>query len=139
MRPFSKDAKHFMLRLEIILIAAGLAFLFSVALAISIMRWRKKQRTLQLEANNLLLKRCYRIDELLSVLSDRYIPITTKLVLVNYVLESMVTVKSLPNSIALIEKQEEYIGLRKELMYAEQATKKRRSLRRPSWLGFKEH
>ncbi|TDO99471.1 hypothetical protein [Marinomonas balearica] len=112
-----------MLRLEIILITAGLALLFAAVLAIAIMRWRKKQQVLQLEANMRLLKRCLKIDDLLSVLADRYIPLSTKMMLVDYVIASMEKVKSLPNAFPLTEKHEEYVGLRSELMRAEQATK----------------
>ncbi|MEC8484677.1 MAG: hypothetical protein VXY99_12750, partial [Pseudomonadota bacterium] len=73
-----------------IIVSAALA-LGVVLVCIGVLRYyqqRQAQQQLELEQ---LEKRCGRIADLLNIITDRYLPLTTKLVLVEYLVASIST------------------------------------------------
>ena len=62
---------------------------FAAAILIALLRFRKERQERQRLELEQLSRRCYRVADLLNCLADRYLPLTTKLVLVEYLISSI--------------------------------------------------
>jgi len=108
-----------------IIVSAALA-LGVVLVCIGVLRYyqqRQAQQQLELEQ---LEKRCGRIADLLNIITDRYLPLTTKLVLVEYLVASISTLIRHKMGRSLEPELPGFIQLFEELKIGQQATLKDR-------------
>lgn len=76
-----------MLNAGILLAILLIGVVFFVFFVLSLVRWQMQREELKKKAVELLVRRSYRILSILDVVSDRYLPIQIKLLLVDYLLD----------------------------------------------------
>lgn len=99
---------------------------FALVTAVSLLRYFKLRKARQKQEMEALIKRCHRIERLLNVVPDRYLPLTTKLVLVEYLVTSIGLIQKHGEDRELVVHLPQYLQLLAELKLGQQATLKDR-------------
>lgn len=87
------------------------------------LRFYKERQERQKQELEQLSKRCYRIADLLNLVTDRYLPLTTKTVLVEYLISSIHLLSRHNYSTDLEQALPGYLQLLEELKIGQQASK----------------
>lgn len=106
----------------ILLTIAAVVILVLLLTVFALFKWRKRRAHLKRKAAEYLSRRCYRVMSILGILTDRYLTVQTKLLLVEYVLSVIPEVTSITRDQELVVRQLELKELRDELQMGEQAT-----------------
>lgn len=108
---------------SIIVVTVGMAV---AAIGVALLRFNKERKERQKQELEQLSRRCYRIVDLLNCLTDRYLPLTTKLVLVEYLISSISFLGRYNLATDLENMLPGYIRLLEELKAGQQASLKDR-------------
>ncbi|WP_377369047.1 hypothetical protein [Rhodanobacter aciditrophus] len=108
--------------LSIILVVVFVA----LVVAVSLLRFFKLRRARQQQEIEALVKRCHRIDRLLNIVPDRYLPLITKTVLMEYMVSSVSLIKKHREERELVGALPHYLQSLSELKAGQQATLKDR-------------
>lgn len=99
--------------LMIVYIFIGVSCL--IFLGLYLLKWREQQQELKRKATEQLMNRCYRILSIFDVLTDRYLPHQTKLLLAEYLLAIIPKLASEKYGKELSDRLPELIEMHKEL------------------------
>ncbi len=98
--------------------------LVALIVLVVLVRFFKTRKAKQMQELELLVRRCQRIEQILNTVSDRYLPLTTKLVLVEYLISSLTLIKKHAVETELVKWMPQYLQLFEELKEGQQATLK---------------
>lgn len=104
-----------------IIVGAALAIAV-VLISVGVLRFYSERQAQQRQELEQLEKRCGRIADLLTILTDRYLPLTTKVVLVEYLISSISTLTRHKMARSLEPELPGFIQLLEELKIGQQAS-----------------